>query len=351
MYLKSWILVLVFLSIAVNAWSAPRILLVGDSWAAQLGSNNTFETVLSNEGITDVSVVKLGDGGSSAAQWVANLGGELDGITSVLNDNPSIDIVHINLGGNDLLPLLAGISTEQELRDAFGPIFDDVETVITHILSVRPTARIAACSYDYIATALFNWIHPILVDMAVARIGQNPNVFFMNAVGWVHYNFGYPDEFGPGEVPAPGGFPDYDPKAGGDSLLPAALGLHDGGIHLVAESYQGYIERAFSECYLAWVLEDQGGSTVQVDFSHIGKESGTPSEPMNDITFASILVDPGGTLLISGDSSKTTTIETGVFSKAMILTAVNGAVQIGVSGEGPPSDVASPKSGFSGRTK
>ena len=306
-----------------------RFLLIGDSWAAGIGSQNVFETVMSNEGITTALVLKEGVGGSTAAQWATNHNGKLDTITSVLGSNPTVDIVHINLGGNDLNAAAGSIITEQDLLDELESIADDVDTVVDHIHSIDPAIRVGWGSYDYLADPDSNAALIAMVTVSVPHTAAKERFDFINVMGYLHYVFGYTGEFGPGATPIPGGFPEYEPAGGGDDTLPSDPLYHDGGIHLNTTGYIAYIERAFNEFYRAWLLEDSGGETIWLDFAHRGDEFGTSGLPMNDLTQAAILVDFGGTLMLKGDTADSTTPETLVLDKEMRLEAVNGTVSIG----------------------
>jgi len=94
---------LIFLVLAVSAQAAPRILIVGDSWAAGVWMTRALDQVLQEYGITDVETV--GDAtavaGSKASQWAAADGRAV--ITQQLAAYPTIDSVHLIIGGNDVL--------------------------------------------------------------------------------------------------------------------------------------------------------------------------------------------------------------------------------------------------------
>lgn len=325
--------------------TVPRILIVGDSWAEQIGGFGIFETVLANEGLSNVGVIKIGIGGTTAAQWASDLG-KLATITTELTDNPTIDIVHINLGGNDYLAAAGSIVTEQDLIDVLEAIGTDIAVVVDHIHSINPNIRIALGSYDYLANLAFNPVLITGVPISVAGAQTRDRFEFINAIGYTHYALGYPGVFGPGETPIPGGFPEYDPAGGGDPTLGTHSDHNDGGIHLVPVSYIAYIERCFNEFYRAWLLEDAGGATIWIDFAHRGDERGTESVPMNDLTNAVTMVNPGGTLKIKGDTSDSSTPETLTLSKAMRIEAVNGTVSIGGPGQVREGKRRDPASGF-----
>lgn len=325
----------------------PRILIVGDSWASGIGNLLVFESVLNDEGgLATVTMVKEGIGGSTAAQWATNHDGKLDAITSALNTNPTIDVVHINLGGNDLNAAAGSIITEQDLIDELESIADDVDTVVDHIHGIDPSIRVGWGSYDYLASAASNPALIAMVPIGVAHAAAKSNFDFINAMGYIHYEFGFPGEFAAGATPIPGGFPEYIPAGGGDPAFAGTPAYNDGGIHLVFAGYKAYIERAFNEFYRAWLLEDQGGSEIWIDFAHRGDELGTSGIPMNDLTNAATMVDPGGTLKIKGNTADSTTPETIMLDKAMRIEADSGAVTIGASGARRSTTSGGGRSGF-----
>mgnify|MGYP001237262991 CR=1 FL=1 len=326
----------------------PRILLIGDSWADQMGSFNVVETVLASQGLSQFSVVKEGISGSTAAQWVGNHLGKLDAITTQLTNNPTIDIVHINLGGNDLIAVFP-FATEQDRTDALESIADDIDFVVDYIHAIDPDIRVAICSYDYINVIEFNPIFAVNAIVNIAHTAAKERFEFINAVGIIHHIFGFDGQFAPGETPLPGGFPDYDPIVGGDPSLVGTPEYNDGGIHLNEAGYITYMERLFNEFYRPWLLEDQGGTEIWVDFAHRGDELGTTNTPINDLTNAVIMINPGETIKIKGDIADSTTPEILTIDKAMQIQAVNGAIRLGDPNPSPASFQSN--SGFVSRNK
>ena len=228
----------------------PRILIVGDSWTPAMPS--CIQSVLNDLGLNEYTVE--GDvtsrPGSTAADWVTPTW--LGDITDELTANPTIDIVHLSMGGNDYryaLPL-----TPEELAALVEQVFDDIDTVVAHILSIRPHARVALCSYDYVAYQEWNDPLGLFAQTAVARTATDPNYFYINNLGLMHYTYGYPAEFNPGETPFPGGYPDYDPLMGGDPSLPGPPDALADDIHLTWDGYLVLAERCVNEFYADWLM-------------------------------------------------------------------------------------------------
>ncbi len=70
--------------------------------------------------------------------------------------------------------------------------------------------------------------------------------------------------------------------------------------------------------------------TVYVDFSWGGVETGEASMPYNTVLEGLAGVNPGGTIIFKGDAADTDSTDTLTIDQAVTLTALNGAVQIGV---------------------
>lgn len=134
-------------------------------------------------------------------------------------------------------------------------IFDDIDVVVAHILSIRPDAAVALCSYDYVANQDHNDALGQFAETAIASTATNPNYFYINNLGLMHYAYGYPGEFGPGETPFPGGYPDYDPIMGGDPSLPGPPAALADSIHLTAAGYLVLAERCVNEFYADWLVD------------------------------------------------------------------------------------------------
>jgi hypothetical protein len=253
----------VLIALSAQAQTA-RILVVGDSWTPAMVP--CIQSVLNDRGLGDNLVVGGSTtlGGTTAAQWATPT--FLGYIPQELTDNPTIDIVHLSMGGNDYLGAVP--STPEALAALMEQVFDDIDTVVAHILSIRPNARVAWCSYDYVADQGHNDALGEMVQEAVARAAANPNYYCINNMGLMHYTYGYPGEFGPGETPFPGGYPDYDPLMGGDPSLPGPPVALADSIHLTGAAYLVLAERCVDEFYADWLtgVDEPVPAGSKVDF-------------------------------------------------------------------------------------
>lgn len=242
-------LVIVAVMTTANA-QEPRILVVGDSWAVPMRAF-ALTNALNEPGLGEYGVVgaTTAIGGTLASQWATP--GGLNLITQALEANPTIDIVHLSMGGNDVLRALPIVLVEVPALVA--QIYDDIDTVVNHILSIRPDAKVALCSYDYISDASLNEILQVMAETAVVRSHMNPLYYYINNYGLMQYTYGYPGLFGPGEVPYPGGYPSYTPLMGGDFTLPSPPAALSDAIHLTYDGYDILALRCVDEFYAGWL--------------------------------------------------------------------------------------------------
>ena len=238
------ITVALLVSSAGSAWAqTARILLVGDSWVAQAWSAGAFQTALQNKGLGQFEEV----GGSTAAQWATPPYLQL--VTDALNANPSIDIVHLSMGGNDFLGAPPGADPNPLAQQ----ILTDTQTVADHIFGMRPNARITISTYDYTPQNL-NAAQQWLAGLSAGQAALTPGFFTLNQLGVLHHVFGASGLFAPGEKPLPGNFPGYAPLAGGDVTVPGQTAVFRDQIHPTDAGYVALAEHAIDEYYAPWLL-------------------------------------------------------------------------------------------------
>jgi lysophospholipase L1-like esterase len=246
-----------------TAFAVTRVLLVGDSWTQCMWDNKNLRDDWASRGFS--TVIEDGDttaiGGTTAAWWAQSANLAL--ITAELNANANLDIVHLSMGGNDFLAGQSaggwykgmGSTAEENLMDA---IKANIDTVIQHILSVRPTASIVICSYDYInlwdtlgiqANQLM-WANlgqpsPRELNDALRKLGDHQrqlgvsygdDVTYVNNWGQMHEWTGYNYVFAAGQYAAPWGHPSYPwERACGANNGDDAIHLSDAGYDKIAD--------------------------------------------------------------------------------------------------------------------
>lgn len=136
---------------APAAAQTPRVLLVGDSWAAFFWQTEALSQTFAAHGHPEFvergAVTAIS--GSTAAEWTDPAFLQL--ITDELAAHPTIDVVQITLGGNDFLDgepdgWYVGILDPEAL---YAEIVADVATVVDHTLALDPDLRILVSGYDY----------------------------------------------------------------------------------------------------------------------------------------------------------------------------------------------------------
>ncbi len=248
----------------------PRILLVGDSWGAFMQLLRSIDAARGDFGWTGIG--QRGDRTTTVGarafpyydpgrQW-------LERIPEELADYPTIDIVHLSLGGNDFVLDTSwnpGM-TEQDIKDRIDGIVAKISETIDTILAIRPNIRVALCGYDFgnhgvngMSVARMN---AIMVQFEIARKEmvaiKGPRVFYVHNLGLMQYYYGIPlaiPPILPQQVPYPGGFAqNYVPMPGGNPDYNSPLeSLMDDDMHLTMQGYDYVAKRCFSEIYNTWL--------------------------------------------------------------------------------------------------
>ena len=235
-----------------------RILLVGDSWAQLESLWGSFDHALAAKGLSQYTakgnVTALG--GSRAEQWVQPEYLQL--ITNELAANPTIDIVHISLGGNDFLRYVEWSLSRAQLDALYEVIVANIAVVVEHAKAQRPDVKVGVSSYDYLTRTQSGMTiqqvnEELVLFSAFLRdyADATDRCIYLNNWGLMQHTFGISGVYAPGELPAPGGPPNYTPFAGGD-VSRFGVALAD-PIHLNQAGYQVLATNCIEQAYLAWL--------------------------------------------------------------------------------------------------
>jgi lysophospholipase L1-like esterase len=211
------------------AAQAQRVLLVGDSWAAQQFDDGAHALVFAANGAGQygVSGATTTESGSTAAQWASPA--RLAVIEQALLAQPGIDTVQLTIGGNDFLDAWSTGLDPQQVLALQERIRIDLETVTAFVLSVRPDIEVVLSFYDYpnfrdtlggLVGLLF--CAPLHDDLgqptpqqlnaaatafegAYAELAAHPRVHHVSHAGQMQFTYGFPSEGIPaGQLLPPG---------------------------------------------------------------------------------------------------------------------------------------------------
>ena len=272
-----------------------RILILGDSWTTALTaenrdpipSQNLLSDFLAEKGFPDAGTqgAMTAWGGRRASHWAqpANLAT----IVSELETYPTIDIVHLIIGGNDLLgKALDGtlsVATETQRQAIWDGVVADIRTIVETALGVRDDIRVLLCDYDYLnmAQAETFWgmnfhgatnqqLNEWFVELGQKKLELSqeiPRMEYVQNWGTLQYWFGDPAQ----AVPYPGQAPDFEPYPGGDPALPMPEQLSPDGIHPNIDAHRKMLDNAFNAFYGAWLseAEEDEDSENGMDYSEM----------------------------------------------------------------------------------
>ncbi len=251
-----------------NTTTPSKILILGDSWSALMHRDKIISNQLSRMGYGDWKEKgdKTAIAGSTASMWANPEVFPI--IKNELLDNPSIEVVVLIIGGNDMLAgrLREGWYvdiTPQNETILLNKIENDIRTIINGIKQANPNITVVICGYDYInlVHSIFDpgtWVlwdnlgqpTPRQVNDAFIKLeqrkiniaNQDPQVHYVHNFGLMQRKYGYEGFFGPNVTPIPGNTPpNYSPYPGGNPDFPSSKKALDGDgsdpIHLNKAGY------------------------------------------------------------------------------------------------------------------
>ena len=265
-----------------------KILLVGDSWAFFMDFDDTFNQVLPTWGHTNKTYYTnsiLAENGATLTDFLQPE--KLDEIELQLQQKPSIDVVHLSLGGNDFLQNWNIDFTDQETDDLKNSVINNLITLINHIKSYRPNIQILWSGYTYtnfeeiISTSFIPALHPfnntwasmgfpdneslnlILNDFSNSIIDlseTDTQLDFVNATGLMQHIFGQETNlavapFGsypPLDAPLPIGFINYPSPQISMRNYSAFIDC----FHLSAAGYAAFINYQTQKYYHKVLMDD-----------------------------------------------------------------------------------------------
>lgn len=234
---------LLFLAVGcLSAFAEPRILIVGDSWAQGIWVGGVMDKALAEAGFDSISSVgeTTALGGTRAEQWV-----RLDfrkKILDALEAHPTVDTVHLVIGGNDVLGRIKETNifkewTEDKRVREWKTIAFNVRRIVTWCLELEQITHVVIGGYDYINAATADAVFALFdnpfhfggmtqaqVNACFIEVERYKRDVALDVEGCTYvHNFGLLQHHfkDPADAPAPGGPPEYDPFPGGDPALPS----------------------------------------------------------------------------------------------------------------------------------
>ncbi|HLP21112.1 MAG TPA: T9SS type A sorting domain-containing protein [Chitinophagales bacterium] len=265
-----------------------KVLLVGDSWASFMHINSNINNVFKTWGFSNykyLSNSNIAVNGAETDDFMQ--AGKQAEIRTLINDNPSIEIVHLSIGGNDFLGDWNVNMTQTEVDTLGSQVMYRLDSVIRFIKSCKPGIKILWSGYCYtnfkevITGFLSPTNHPFyntwhgMGDPDFIQINtmqnyisqkveeycsQTTDVYYINATSLMQYVYGQPTAM---SVPPSGtyaahtqsiplGDPNYpSPKA---SMLD--WGFTRDCFHLTPEAYAHLISYHTQKFYHKQLMDD-----------------------------------------------------------------------------------------------
>ncbi len=268
-----------------------RVLTVGDSWSVFMNANSTFNNVFRKWGHSDkryFTNLIISENGAETDDFLGET--KQQEIAAQLEANPTIDVVHLSIGGNDVLGEWY-IDWEQDQVDSLeAAVTVRLLEIMEFIKSVRPGIRIVWSGYAYpnfgevigslpsaaqsshpfydtwesMGLPDFLAINNILISFSQsvqAYTEQDPQVDFVMCPGILQHVFGQTSElpvepggtYQPFEAPMPYGFPEYPSPRN----TMTNYGFFTDAFHLSGGGYQAFIDYQFQKFYHKYFMDDQ----------------------------------------------------------------------------------------------
>lgn len=265
-----------------------RILLVGDSWAFFMFTDGTINTVMDQWGHSDVGYYTngtLSENGAETDDFLTPA--KQNEIQTQLDNRPTIDVVHLSIGGNDVLGSWNVNFTPAQTDSIQDTVFHRLVAIIDFIKQAKPGIQVVYSGYCYPNfeeviedAAPFQSSHPfygtwegmgfptndllneLLNDFSgrvQAYADLDTDIHFINATGLMQYTEG---QIAPLGV-APGGtYPPYSVTLpNGDYLYPSPkTSMRDYGVvrdcfHLSQKGYRELISYTTQKFYHKYFME------------------------------------------------------------------------------------------------
>jgi hypothetical protein len=266
-----------------------KVLLVGDSWANFIGVDQSINTNLEKWGHSNYKFFTnaiLAENGTQTIDFLQPA--KLNEIAAQLNAYPDLEIVHLSLGGNDVLNEWNKNWAQAKTDSLLDSVYARLVTLIDFIKITKPGIKILWSGYAYpnfgeiisemapfqsshpyysMWTAMgspeFNELNGLLnyfSDTIMALATIDPQVDFVDATGLMQYTFGQPSNLSvpPGgnypmlTAPLPEGFPTYpSPKNSMRTYI-----IFRDCFHLSPQGYDDFVDYQTKKYYQKTLMDD-----------------------------------------------------------------------------------------------
>ncbi len=246
-----------------------RVLMVGDSWSEFMWVAGSLRSAFAANGHPEIleegSTTAIS--GTTAAEWAQPE--NLNLISDALANFPEVDVVQLTIGGNDFLAGQPGGGwhtgmSEKDFAALQAQVLADAETVVDHILAVRPGLHVLLSQYDYTnfvdsflphCPGTFDDLGqptPLEINTAATQLQDQVDAFAagrtdvtsVRFLGQMQFQFGFPNEgIEPGDLIPPGDLSRPSP-------LPSMF-LQSDCFHLSGTGYDFLAQYLWEEFYAA----------------------------------------------------------------------------------------------------
>jgi len=288
--------IIVLISTNLNAQCTEtdetKVLLIGDSWAFFMWVDGTIDEVFERWGHSNYKFftnITLAENGAKTDDFQAS-GGKQGEIQRVIDENPSIDVIHLSISGNDVLGDWNVNFTQNELDELIDSVTARTLDVISFLKTTKPGIKIVFSGYAYpnfeevltvdnilgtshpfysrwstMGEPTFLEINTVLNDFSTIMedyASTDPQVEFYKAPALMQYTFGQDDPLGvapsgsyaPFTQPLPYGDPSYpSPK----ESMRDYLGITKDCFHLSPKGYRDLISYHTQKFYHKFLMDDQ----------------------------------------------------------------------------------------------
>lgn len=267
----------------------PKVLLVGDSWAWFMSTESTINNAFKTWGFSNYKFVSNSTLAVNGAETddVMKASTEAE-ILNQLNNNPSIEVVHLSIGGNDFLGDWNVNMTQAEADTLQNQVFYRLDSIIRFIKSCKPGIHILWSGYVYtnfqevidgpggagqanqfygtwqgmgFPTALqINTLQNGQSAQMVAYANSDPQVEYVEANGLMQYIYGQTTALGvppggtyqPLTAPMPLGHPDYpSPQVAMRDYI-----VFKDCFHLSTQGYKDLVSYQTQKFYHKFLMDD-----------------------------------------------------------------------------------------------